>query len=69
MLHRIMFELPIFSEATAIDAKRAMRKLKLTECAAEELQLHANGAHGYDQHASKWMQSSARTAHEITVQH
>ena len=29
-VHRIRFEFPIFSEATAIDVKNAMRKLKLT---------------------------------------
>ena len=30
ILHQIRLELPIFSEATAIDVKTAMRKLKLT---------------------------------------
>ena len=31
ILHQIKLELPIFSEATAIDVKNAMRKLKLTK--------------------------------------
>ena len=31
ILHQIRCELPVFSEATAIDVKKAMRKLKLTK--------------------------------------
>ena len=31
ILHQIRYELPVFSEATAVDVKKAMRKLKLTK--------------------------------------
>ena len=31
ILHQIKYELPVFSEASAVDVKKAMRKLKLTK--------------------------------------
>ena len=31
ILHQIKYELPVFSEATAADVKKAIRKLKLTK--------------------------------------